>query len=306
MTVPSLSALDAHTDMNALRPELFFADLEERTRMYTARSSVPDFDACVREYADLSVVARQECAALLDLRYGMGAAERLDVFLPAASRRPAPVFIFLHGGYWRSQAKEDAPVMAPVFTRAGAAVVTVEYTLMPDATMPELIREVRSALAWVYHHADHYGLDRDRIYVGGSSAGAHLAAMMVQAGWHAGYRLPDNAVKGIVALSGLYDLRPFCEMDSNAWLQLEPKSAEQVSPCFHPPAAGMPIILSVGGLETDGFKKQTAAYEAICEAAGAQVEHVAAAHANHFNLLCELAKPDSPLTQATLRMMGLV
>lgn len=291
--------------MKASQPELFFRDIEQRTRLYTARTSVPDFEACVREYTELSIVARQQCTALLDLQYGMAAAERLDIFLPVASRRPAPIFIFLHGGYWRSQTKEDAPVMAPVFTRAGAAVVPVEYTLMPEATMPELIREVRSAIAWVYHHAEQYGLDRDRIYVGGSSAGAHLAAMTVQAGWQAGYRLPDDAVKGIVALSGLYDLRPFCEMDANAWLRLQPQSAEHVSPCFHPPAAGMPIILSVGGLETDGFKNQTAAYQAVCEAAGARVEHVAAAHSNHFNLLCELAKPDSPLVQATLRMMGL-
>jgi len=291
--------------MTASSPDLFFSDIELRTRMYTARSSVPDFEASVREYTDLSIVARDECAALLDLRYGMGAAERLDIFLPVASRRPAPVFIFLHGGYWRSQTKEDAPVMAPVFTRAGAAVVTVEYTLMPAATMPELIRDIRSAIAWVYHHAEQYGLDRDRIHVGGSSAGAHLAAMTVQADWQDSYRLPGDAVKGIVALSGLYDLRPFCDIDSNAWLRLQPQTAEDVSPCFHPPAAGMPIILSVGGLETDGFKNQTAAYQAVCEAAGAQVDHVAAAHANHFNLLCELAKADSPLTQATLRMMGL-
>lgn len=286
-------------------PELFFADIEQRTRMYNARASVPDFEACVREYAELAAVARQQCAAVLDLHYGMGVAERLDIFLPVASRRPAPVFIFLHGGYWRSQTKEDAPLMAPAFTRAGAAVVPVEYTLLPEATLPELIREVRSAVAWVYHHAEQYGLDRDRIHVGGSSAGAHLAVMTAQAGWQDKYRLPADAVKGIVALSGLYDLRPLCDIDANAWLRLQPDTARQVSPCFDPPAAGMPMILSVGGLETEGFKNQTAAYEAVCEAAGARVEHVAAAHANHFNLLCELARPDSALARATLRMMGL-
>ncbi|MBN9473345.1 MAG: esterase [Bordetella sp. SCN 67-23] len=286
------------------QPDLLFADLAQRAVQYNARASVPDFDACVREYAELAGVAYQRCAALRDLHYGMGAAERLDIFLPAAARQPAPVFVFIHGGYWRSQTKEDAPIMAPVFNAAGVAVVPVEYTLLPEGTLAETVREVRSAVAWIHHHADRHGLDRDRIYVGGSSAGGHLAGMLAATGWQDKYRVPDDVIKGVLALSGLFDLRPLCGTNVNEWLRLYPDQAERLSPMFSPPRGGLPMVTAVGGLETDGFKNQTAAYEAVCREAGVDVTRVEAAHCNHFNLLCELAKADSPLTRATLEMIG--
>lgn len=290
--------------MNPRMPDLLFSDLAERAVQYNARASVPDFDACVREYAELAAVACSRCAAVPDLYYGMGAAERLDIFLPRADCRPAPVFVFIHGGYWRSQTKEDAPIMAPVFNAAGVAVVPVEYTLLPEGTLGETVREVRSAIAWIYHHAEQYGLDRNRIYVGGSSAGGHLAGMLAAAGWQDRYRVPDDVIKGVVALSGLYDIRPLCDINVNEWLRLYPDQAERLSPLFHLPRPGLPMIVSVGGLETQGFKNQTAAYEAACREAGLDVRRVDAPHCNHFNLLCELAKADSPLTQATLKMIG--
>jgi len=289
--------------MTRAKPDLLFADLAARAVQYNARASVPDFDACAREYVDLAEIARQRCAAVRDLHYGMGAAERLDIFLPVAARRPAPVFVFIHGGYWRSQTKENAPIMAPVFNAAGVAVVPVEYTLLPEGTLGETVREVRSAVAWIHHHADRYGLDRDRIHVGGSSAGGHLAGMLAAGGWQDKYRIPDDAIKGVLALSGLFDLRPLCDIDVNEWLRLYPDQAERLSPMFSPPRRGLPMIVSVGGLETEGFKNQTAAYEAACREAGAEVTRVEAAHCNHFDLLCELAKADSPLARATLRMI---
>jgi len=286
------------------KPDLLFADLAQRAVQYNARASVPDFDACVREYAELAEAAVRRCAAVRDLHYGMGAAERLDIFLPVAARQPAPVFVFIHGGYWRSQTKEDAPIMAPVFNAAGVAVVPVEYTLLPEATLGETVREMRSAVAWVHRHADRYGLDRDRIYVGGSSAGGHLAGMLAATGWQDKYGVPDDAVKGVLALSGLFDLRPLCEINVNEWLRLYPDQAGRLSPMFSLPRRGLPMVTAVGGLETDGFKNQTAAYEAACREVGVEVTRVEAAHCNHFNLLCELAKAESALTRATLAMIA--
>lgn len=286
------------------KPDLLFADLAQRAVQYNARASVPDFDACVREYAELAEAAVRRCAAVRDLHYGMGAAERLDIFLPVAARQPAPVFVFIHGGYWRSQTKEDAPIMAPVFNAAGVAVVPVEYTLLPEATLGETVREMRSAVAWIHRHADRYGLDRDRIYVGGSSAGGHLAGMLAATGWQDKYGVPDDAVKGVLALSGLFDLRPLCEINVNEWLRLYPDQAGRLSPMLSLPRRGLPMVTAVGGLETDGFKNQTAAYEAACREVGVEVTRVEAAHCNHFNLLCELAKAESALTRATLAMIA--
>ncbi len=283
--------------------DLYFPDLKERGRQYDARGSVADFDACVAEYASLARKVNRECVGVYDLQYGQARAERLDIFPTVLGAQPAPAFVFIHGGYWRSQAKEDAPIMVQAFTRAGTAVCTLEYTLLPESTLAEAVRQVRSAVAWLYRNGSAYGLDPQRLYVGGSSAGAHLAAMAAARGWTASYGLPEDVVKGVAGLSGLYELAPLCEIAPNEWLQLHADQTERVSPLHHLPRAGLPMVLAVGGLETDGFKNQTEAYEAACRAGGLEVNRVQVPQCNHFNLLCELADPQSKLCQAVLEMM---
>jgi len=196
-------------------------------------------------------------------------------------------------------------VMAEAFNNAGAAVAVPEYTLVPEATLGEVVREMRSALAWLYHNAAAYGVDRDRIYVGGSSAGGQLAGMLAAPDWPARYGVPDDVVKGTLALSGLFDLRPLCDILPNTWLQLTPDQAAHQSPIFHLPKRAGPMLLAVGGLETQGFKNQTEAFERAWKGAGLQATRIPTPQCNHFDLVNELEDPNSDLTRATLAMMGL-
>ena len=283
---------------------LLFSSLAEREIQYNARDSVADFDACVAQYASLSRQADASRAAIRNLRYGLAAAERLDIFPTTPAVQPAPVFIFVHGGYWRGQTKEDASMLALHLPQAGIAVCNIEYTLLPGSTLPEIVRQVRSAVAWLYRNAAQYGLDTNRFVVGGSSAGGHLAAMLAADGWTQEYGLPADCIKGVLSLSGLYDLRPLCQLQANAWLHLHEDQAWRVSPVCHLPRPGLPMVLTVGGLETDGFKAQTSVYEAMCRQHGVQVWRHDMAECNHFNLLVELTKADSPLTIALRDMMA--
>ena len=287
-------------DGQALR----FSSLAERETQYNARDSVPNFDDCVAQYASLSRQADANCPAIRNLRYGLAAAERLDIFPTTLASQPAPVFIFVHGGYWRGQTKEDASMLALHLPKAGIAVCNIEYTLLPGSTLPEIIRQVRAAVAWLYRNATQYGLDTHRFVVGGSSAGGHLAAMLAADGWTQEYGLPVDCIKGVLSLSGLYDLRPLCELQANAWLHLHEDQAWRVSPVCHLPRPGLPMVLSVGGRETDGFKLQTSAYEALCRQHGLQPVRRDMAECNHFNLLVELTKADSPITQALHDMIA--
>lgn len=286
--------------------DLYFSDLAERGIQYDARGSVPDFDACVAQYAQLAREVNRDCIGIYDLPYGQSRAERLDLFPTRLADQPAPVFVFIHGGYWRSQTKEDAPIMAKALTQAGIALCTLEYTLLPDATLAEVVRQVRSAVAWLYRNGASYGLDPARIHVGGSSAGAHLAAMAAADGWTQSYGLPHDVVKGMVGLSGLYELTPLCDIGPNEWLQLHADQTRRVSPLHHLPRPGLPMVLAVGGLETDGFKNQTRVYESACRAHGLQVQHVPVPQCNHFDLLCELAQPESDLCRAVLQLSAAV
>lgn len=265
--------------------DLFFPDLQQRRTEYNARASVPDFDACVEEYARLSAEAKAVCPGLYDLKYGPARGEALDLFPVPGPRQPSPVFVFIHGGYWRSQSKDDAALMARTFTDAGVAVAVLEYTLLPVATLSEVVREMRSAIAWLYRNGAVYGVDPSRIFVGGSSAGAHLVGMLLAEGWQDEFDLPADVAKGAMAISGLYDLRPICDIEANEWLRLVPSQALRLSPLFLIPDQAPPLVLSVGGLETQGFRNQTQAYAEAWRAKGHPLHVVDAPDRNHFNLL---------------------
>lgn len=286
--------------------DLSFADLETREVQYDARGSAPRFEAIVREYKELSAQSRAHCSAIYDLHYGQAQAERLDIFLASGNIHPAPAFVFIHGGFWRSMSKEDSSMMATVFTDAGISVITVEYTLLPNATLPEVVRQVRSAIGWVHRYAKRYNIDPGKIFVGGHSAGAHLAATLLSVDWQDEFRLPQNVIAGVVALSGLYDLRPLVGIRPNEWLRLDLSSAQRLSPLFFLPRHNQyapPLITSVGGLETEGSQRQTRAFEAAWNRSGHPFKRVPAPDRNHFDLLCALAEPDHPLTDAVLRLI---
>uniref|UniRef100_UPI003F7E4018 alpha/beta hydrolase n=1 Tax=Serratia marcescens TaxID=615 RepID=UPI003F7E4018 len=240
---------------------------------------------------------------IYDLRYGMSAAERLDLFL--ASAQPAPLLVFINGGYWHAQRKEEACSMAAAFARRGVAVATLEYTLAPEATLAEIVHEVRSAVAWLYHHGAPFGIDPARIFVSGSSAGGHLCGMLIADGWQQRYRLPPDAIKGALALSGLYDLRPLCDIYINDWLHLTPEQAQALSPLFLLPAKehAPQILLDVGQRETQAFKNQTQAYYDACLARGLDVQLLADRHCNHFTLVNELADAESAMFRQVMAMI---
>ena len=283
--------------------DLTFSNLAERDRQYNARASVADFEYCVRQYAELSDIARRSCVGICDLQYGLANSERLDIFPVNRSVALAPALIFIHGGYWRSQSKENSALMAQVYTDAGVAVVTLEYPLLPSVTLAETVRSVRSAVAWLYTNAAAYGIDPRQMFASGSSAGGHLMGMLLAPGWQADYGLPEDVVRGGVGLSGLYDIRPLCDTHVNEWLRLYPDQAERLSPYFQLPNLSLPLVLAVGGLETEGFRNQTDAYERAWRAKGYPVTRVQANDRNHFNLLCDMADPKSALNHATLSMI---
>lgn len=284
--------------------DLDFENLSVRAVEYNARASVKDFDGCMVEYAELAREAKLKTPGIYDLHYGMAAAERLDLF--PTPIQPAPLLIFIHGGYWHSQRKEEACSMAAAFSQNGVAVATLEYTLAPEATLSEIVHEVRSAVAWLYHNGEKFGIDPERIFVSGSSAGGHLCGMLIPDDWQLRYRLPSNAIKGVLALSGLYDLRPLCETYINEWLNLSIVQAKKLSPIFSLPgkAYAPKILLSVGALETLGFKNQTEAYYQACCDQGLDVKRLEDHKSNHFTLVNNLADPQSEMFQSAIEMIN--
>lgn len=266
-------------------------------RAYDARATVPDVGPFLRAYAERSAHARLTLTCTTGIAYGDHEDETLDVF-PGTGESPGPVFLYLHGGYWRLLSKDDSSFMAPGLTAAGMTVVAVNYSLAPAVTLDRIVDQCRRAIAWVGRNAGSHHGDPGRIILAGSSAGGHLAAMALSEGWQARYGVDPGAIRGAVLLSGLFDLTPLIHTHINAWMQMTAEQARRNSPLMHLPARGPEIIVSRGGNETDEFRRQSAEFLAAWHARGLSGQYVDMSHTNHFDLPLTLDDPRSALNQA--------
>ncbi|SFC05897.1 arylformamidase [Polaromonas sp. OV174] len=270
---------------------------------YNARGTVADIMPILREYAEQSAAARAALPCVLDVSFGDHPDETLDIF-PAA-QPDAPVFFFIHGGYWRLLSKSDSSFMAPAMTAAGATVVSINYSLAPAVTLDRIVDQTRRALAWVYRHiARHHG-DARRIHVCGSSAGGHLVGMLLAGGWHAAYGVPEDVVQSAAPLSGLFELEPLVHTHINEWMHLSPADALRNSPMAHLPGLGCPLLVSYGETETAEFKRQSDDYLQAWRQRGFAGDYLAMPGTNHYDIILQLNNPASVLTRAIFRLMGL-
>ena len=270
---------------------------------YNNRARIPEHPAIFDRWARASARARLGTRCELDLPYGPASTERLDVFRPARSN--APVFVFIHGGWWRSLDKRDHSFIAPVFTRAGALVVVPNYALCPAVTIEAIALQMVAALAWVHRHARDFGGDPARIVVAGHSAGGHLAAMLLTCEWpRVADDLPQGLVRAALSISGVFDLEPlrhtpFLQAD----LRLTRASVRRLSPAGVQ-APGGRLYATVGALESEEFLRQN---QLIRDAWGERAVPVceAIAGTNHLDVLHALCDPAARLHRLALDLLGL-
>ena len=265
-------------------------DLE---REFNPRVAVPNFDAIMDARRRVSAQVRKRCPFVPDVRYGDAVRSTLDVFPAEMS---IATLIYIHGGYWRAGGARDNSALAEPFCDAGVAVFLINYTLCPDSTVPAIVRQVAEAVAWIKGHGRDYGADPDRVYLCGTSAGAHLAAMLLAT---------DDSVAGACLISGIYDLTPVLDVSVNAEIGLTPEWVRPMSPMFHLPQGNPKLVMAFGEHEPALWAQQTRDYSAQCIARGLECELLEVAGANHFSVVEALYEAEAPIARAMKHAMGL-
>jgi arylformamidase len=288
--------------------ETIFFGYDQATldREYNNSGKVANSDEYLHRYLGESARTRNTLPARLDLRYGPAPGEALDLFLPEGGE-PAPVHVFVHGGYWQRLGKADFSFVARGFQPAGALVAVIDYALIPTVDMDELVRQVRASVVWLHRNAAAFGGDPGRITASGHSAGGHLVAMLMSTDWpRFAAGLPPGVVKAGCGISGLYDLEPIRLSFLNDTLGLTPETARRNSPVhLVPEVAGGPILLPVGEREGAEYHRQTESLAAAWRRRGLTAEVMDMAGHDHFSIITELGDPGTPLSRAILRQLGL-
>lgn len=230
--------------------------------------------------------------ARLDIAYGPKERTRLDYF--PSGRPGAPLFVFLHGGYWQRNSKDLFAFIAEGPRQRGIDVAVVGYTLAPAARLTDIAREVSDALTFLHGNAAVFGFDRCALCVGGWSAGGHLAAVSCD----------HPAVRSALAISGIFDLEPIALSYINDRLRLDADEIAALSPARTLRPGMAPLAVAVGGDELAELQRQSTSFHAAAGSPGAAVAlHVLPGH-HHYSILDELARPDGALVGELVRLVA--
>jgi arylformamidase len=243
---------------------------------YNNRARVPEHPVHLAAWQRDAAAWRAACPrAELDVPYGPGPRERLDLFWPEGGEPAAPLAMFIHGGYWQGLGREWVSHCARGLNGQGVAVAVPSYDLCPAVGIGTIVAQMRAAARML--RTRHGG----PVLAAGHSAGGHLAAMLLA--------LEPEAVRAALAISGVFELEPLRHTSIGTALRLDAAMARALSPRFLPRPAGA-LHCVVGGDESREYLRQS---RDMAAAWGGGSEVLAGA--DHFTVLAPLADPMSDL-----------
>lgn len=260
------------------------ASQAERDAAYDNTRAVPDSAALIAARNAAAAQFRAERTGHLDLAYADAKRCKWDLF-PAAEPN-APCLVFIHGGYWQRNRREDfCAVMAGALAQGWSAALP-GYTLAPEASLTRIVAEIGQALDWLAQHGAAHGI-AGRVVLSGWSAGGHLAAM--------GAAHP--AVAAALAISGIHELAPIRDTNLNDAMRLTDAELATLSP-LRLPVVNKPIAVAYGSAELPELRRQSRHWHGQRAEAHAPGPLIPVAHADHFRVLEALQAPDGELLRA--------
>ncbi len=238
---------------------------------------------------------RERMAALgrarLDLAYGDHPRHRLDLFLPEGT--PRGLAVIVHGGYWLAFDKSTWSHLAEGAVARGYAVAVPSYRLAPEARLPDIAQDVARAIEMAAGEVD------GPVVLTGHSAGGHLVTRMVCLSSPLAPQVQAR-IRHVLSISGVHDLRPIMQTEMNANLHIDEQTAMNESPALLRPVAGTRLTAWAGGAERAEFRRQNALLANIWTGLGATTFAWEEPDRHHFNVVDDLADPDSLLVRTWL------
>ena len=270
---------------------------------YDQRVWAPNREEIVAWYGEESAKVRARLPHQRSVPYGTGNDETLDIFPPKA-KTGTPIHVHIHGGRWTLFTKDEESFIAPVFVDAGAAYVVPDFSSIPKGRIPDMVAQVRRAIAWVYRNAASFGGDPERIHVSGHSSGSHLAGVALLTDWQGEFGLPADIVKSALLVSGMFDMRPVILSARSSYVKLSGAEILELSAILRPEDFNVPVTLVYGEKETPEFRRQPTVFAEALAAAGKPARLIEVPGANHFEILRQLGEPQSEVARLALGLMA--
>lgn len=202
--------------------------------------------------------------------------QRLDLYVPRGEG-PWPVLMWIHGGAWAVGHRKQEEALARRFAERGFAVAAIDHRMSKALWIsekldtgvqhPEHVKDCAAAFAWLRKEAPARGLDRERMFVGGFSSGAHLSALLAtDRRYLKAHGIGLDEVKGSLPVGGAYDIRAYYEahLEANGERMAElhvldvfgrkEGALEDASPLTHVAESKVPMLV-ISEKDTYGYTK---------------------------------------------------
>jgi arylformamidase len=263
---------------------------------YNVSQSRDDFQALLGVWARRSEAFRGGAEAQLDCAYDEGPRDRIDLF--RCGKRNAELLVFIHGGYWQRGDKSGFSFIAEPFVETGVDVALVGYPLCPHTGVGSIVSQIRKAIIWLWRNAGKLGISSQRINICGHSAGGQLTAMMLATRWSKfASNVPTDLVKTGIPISGLYQLEPLRHTTINDVLGMDASVAHRNSPQFLKPLTQAPVLVTLGGTETEQFFWQMDQFVEQWGSFSPSIQTFIEPGVDHFDVINRLAQADSSIFQ---------
>lgn len=273
----------------------------ERDLAYNSSLAISNSAEITQSWVVKSQAARDHLKGDLNVAYGPGARQCFDYY---SAGNDSPIVVFVHGGFWQMRSKDDFLFLVPTLLEHGISVAMLGYTLAPEASMGDIVNDIRMGLDAIEAKVRH---DRKSKTNAGVST-QHKRELetfpgFCLLGWSAGAQLvaatiDQPNVNSAVCVSGIYDLEPMRHCYVNEKLQLDANSAERYSPVIQINHFGKTIDCFVGGAELPAMQAQTNDFYAYRQAHNQAGQYTLLEGLNHYTVFDAFVNPDGAVLAA--------